>query len=609
MVNAGTDFNDLHLTQGLDAVKARFKECIDVGCDSYGSDSDEDEINWFDPEPLPNELRPVPELDYQLLPASIRDWIADIADRQGCPPEFPAVTAIVHLGAVIGRKFGIRPKRHGDPWTVVPNLWGGCIGPPSMMKSPAIVEARTPFKKVEDRLFEDAKAEQTPLREEYAIRLFKHEAEKKVIKEDWGFLIKGKAPRGRCMPDPADLNERSAAQAQEEAELKDLHDIAYAPRALETHDSTPEALQQLLSTNPNGIMYFNDELTSWLEALGKPGREGSRQMHIEMWNGTDKGNVDRIGRGHIEFNKIESIFGSIQPGPLGKLISNAMSINKANDGLFQRFQVLVWRNNFKGTPKDKKPNLAALAKAERAFMGAYEATVESIGCHDAGIPYLQFTLEAYDVWWPWYTSMLERARVEPDERAAHLTKFSSLVPSLALIDHIADGGRGDVGIESIKRAIGLSDWLWEHVLRMYSSGHYLQQSSLIKLCRHILRGDLGDEFTFRDVHRKGWSGITLENTQDLLAELVEMHWVKYSPVHGDRGGPISHFYRLNPKLRECNLLSGALESTATTDITTTHPPANDGYGSYGSECSHPENADQQVEHTDDDVGVSSKELF
>ena len=60
MVNAGTDFNDLHLTQGLDAVKARFKECIDVSFDSYGSDSDEDEINWFDPEPLPNELNSLP---------------------------------------------------------------------------------------------------------------------------------------------------------------------------------------------------------------------------------------------------------------------------------------------------------------------------------------------------------------------------------------------------------------------------------------------------------------------------------------------------------------------------------------------------------------------
>jgi len=343
--------------------------------------------------------------------------------------------------------------------------------------------------------------------------------------------------------------------------------------------------------------------------LGKPGREGSRQMHIEMWNGTDRGTVDRIGRGHIEFNKIESIFGSIQPGPLGRLVSNAMSINKANDGLFQRFQVLVWRNNFKGTPKDKKPNVAALAEAERAFMRAYEATAESIGCHDADIPYLQFTPEAYAIWWPWYTSMLERARVEPDERAAHLTKFGSLVPSLALIDHIADGGRGDVGIESIKRAIGLADWLWEHVLRMYSSGHYLQQSSLIKLCRHILRGDLGDEFTFRDVHRKGWSGITLENAQNLLAELVEMHWVVYAQIHGKRGGPTSHTYRLNPKLRKRNFISGDQESTATTDTTADQPPTNDGYGSYGSELLSSENLDSQDEHLNDATGFSSKELF
>ena len=45
------------------------------------------------------------------LPESVAPWIADIAERMQCPPDFVAVPAMVALGAVIGRKIGVRPQR------------------------------------------------------------------------------------------------------------------------------------------------------------------------------------------------------------------------------------------------------------------------------------------------------------------------------------------------------------------------------------------------------------------------------------------------------------------------------------------------------------------
>jgi hypothetical protein len=84
-----------------------------------------------DPRPINVELLPVPRLDDLLIPASLRGWVADIADRGGFPLEYPAAAAIVGLSGLIGRRIALRPKR-ADDWLVVPNLWGAVVGPPGI---------------------------------------------------------------------------------------------------------------------------------------------------------------------------------------------------------------------------------------------------------------------------------------------------------------------------------------------------------------------------------------------------------------------------------------------------------------------------------------------
>ena len=86
-----------------------------------------------EPKMLPKHLAPVASFDIDLLPETIAPWVADIAERMQCPPDFVAVPAMVALGAVIGRKIGIRPQRQTD-WTEVANLWGCIIGRPGMQR-------------------------------------------------------------------------------------------------------------------------------------------------------------------------------------------------------------------------------------------------------------------------------------------------------------------------------------------------------------------------------------------------------------------------------------------------------------------------------------------
>ncbi|MGH2625502.1 MAG: DUF3987 domain-containing protein, partial [Anaerolineales bacterium] len=109
---------------------------------------------WPEPQPVPRGRPPVPPFTWSLLPSSLAPWVADVADRFQCPPDFVAVGVIVGTAAVLGRKVAIRPKRYDD-WAVVANLWGLVVGPPGVMKSPALAEALRPL----HRLVADAQAQ------------------------------------------------------------------------------------------------------------------------------------------------------------------------------------------------------------------------------------------------------------------------------------------------------------------------------------------------------------------------------------------------------------------------------------------------------------------
>jgi putative DNA primase/helicase len=89
----------------------------------------------------------VPPFEDALLPEALRSWVADVAARVQGPADFVAIGAMVSAAAVIGRKVAIRPKRQDD-WAVVPNLWGLAVGPPGLMKSPALAEALRPLSRL-----------------------------------------------------------------------------------------------------------------------------------------------------------------------------------------------------------------------------------------------------------------------------------------------------------------------------------------------------------------------------------------------------------------------------------------------------------------------------
>src|SRR5690606_4908294 len=91
---------------------------------------------------------------------------------------------------------------------------------------------------------------------------------------------------------------------------------------------------------------------------------------------------------------------------------------------------------------------------------------------ERGIPFLRFSPDAQVAFDAWRSDLevVVRSGNEHPAIEAHLSKYRSLVPSLALLTHLAEGRMGPVGVEAVERAIGWVKYLEPHARRIYGLG-------------------------------------------------------------------------------------------------------------------------------------------
>jgi putative DNA primase/helicase len=409
------------------------------------------------------------------------------------------------------------------------------------MKSPVIQAATRPLNEI-----------QTQWRRghEDALKGYAREKEQQGLRRAaWKEQFKAASKKGNAAPD------------RPESELEEPK-----LRRLIVNDATFEALHQTMSDNPAGILLIRDELTGWWSMLDRAGREGERAFCMQAWNGDTGHTIDRIGRGTIHVDACcMSMLGGIQPGRLRSYLADALADGPSNDGLIQRFQLMVWpdtESDWKYV--DRAPDPASEAFAKRVFGNL-------VALDSEGPMRFRFAQDAQQLFIKWLAKLESRVRGDQLHPAlvSHLSKYRKLMPALALLFELADwaaagpgmeGGAASpdqclrVSLEHAKQAVAWCEYLESHAQRIYSCITTPQMRAAQVFAEKLKKRQIAPDgfFSCREVYLKGWSGVDTPELVKMAVEVLEdAGWIRdVERESGPSGGRPSTRYRVNPRVWE-----------------------------------------------------------
>ena len=296
-----------------------------------------------------------------------------------------------------------------------------------------------------------------------------------------------------------------------------------------------------------------------LKHLDRDDQSVARGFYLSGWSGTQPYTFDRIMRGHRHIEAVcISILGNTQPARIVEYVRSANLGGAGGDGLIQRFGLLAWPDApGEWHDIDEYPNSAAREKAWKTFehmakldtqaalrLGAEKGPFDKVPC-------LRFDEAAHEDFLGWRTDLERRLRSGEISPAleGHLAKYRKLVPSLALINHLADGGTGPVSHRALLKALAAAHYFGSHARRVYGSASESELAAAKAVLKHIRDGDLQDGFTARDVHQRCWAHLTeREHVGAGLSLLVDLDYLAAStPTTGVQGGRPKFTYRINPR--------------------------------------------------------------
>ena len=489
------------------------------------------------PQSLPPELLPVEPFPLAALPEAFRPWVADVAERMQCPPDFVAVPLLVAAASLVARRVAVRPQRRTD-WTERGNLWALIVGRPGFMKSPAMSQALAPMDRLEACAAEafnaqashhQAEALAAKLRAEENIK-----AARKALKNDGG----------------ADVLSLLVNDDDTEAPTR---------RRYVVNDLTYEKAGELLEENPDGLLLVRDELRGMLVHLAREEAAPARGFFLQAWSG-GRYTFDRIGRGTVTVPDARlSIIGGIQPGPLSELVQQARR-GAADDGLIERF-LIAWPDSPGAWREvDRWPDTESRRRVWAVFDRLDGLTTEALHAKfdtdpeglTRGLPFLRFdesAREAFGEWRSEFERTIRGAECEGLEGA--LSKFRHHVPALALALHVIDGGVGPVTEAATIRALALADYFESHARRLHGSGRRMTVRAARAIVEKAQAGALPDPFTARDVYRNQWAGLSdRAAVADALDMLAAHGWLTEATIGtGADGGRPTTAYSLTEGAR------------------------------------------------------------
>ncbi len=490
-----------------------------------------------DPLPLADALLPVMPFDFDLLPEAVRPWVADVAERMQCPPDFPAVATMVALSAAIGQRAAIEPKRMDD-WRVRANLWGMFVGRPGVMKSPASGAGTLPLRRLAAEAA-DAFEEQ---RRDFEVERQLADMQAKADENAAAKAVKS---------GDTELAREALRKAQEGTPQPPTL------RRYIVNDATFAALTEVLIENPLGVLLDRDEIDTLLRGLGRDEKELDRQLLLQAYDGESDFVSDRIMRGkHLRIPApCLGVLGGIQPARLARYVADVAQGGENDYGLLQRFGIMVWPD-ISGEWKnvDRWPDTDAKTATYEVFKRLAEMQPRWADNGDPIPVVRKFTNPAqklFDEWRVQFEIDLRKAE-RPPALESHFAKYRKLIPAIALVCSMADDEDGAVSERSLLRALAWAEYLKSHALRVYHSGGQAKFDAARELLRKIKAGKVAESFKARDIYRHQWRALTDTQTVSHAAEVLVDHRVLFAHEQpaGVSGGRPTVSYSINPKVLE-----------------------------------------------------------
>jgi putative DNA primase/helicase len=430
----------------------------------------------------------------------------------------------------------MQPKRQDTGWQAVPNLWGAIVGRPGAMKSPATGQVLAMLDRLESNEREVWQSAYNAWETEARLAKMSDAANEKKAA---GLVSNGKAGEARAL----------LAKAEVDAEP--------IQRRFIVNDTTYEKLGEILLSDSWGTLSYRDELQGLLASLDKQGQEGARSFYLQAYDG-DKGyTFDRIGRGTLRLDRVcLAMLGGIQPGRLQDYVRSAVSGGGGDDGLLQRFSLVVWPDQSKEFVNvDEWPDSEAKATAWEVFNRL--SKLDPI----EGSPVVwRFDDAAQELFNDWRVKLETNLRTGELHAAleSHLAKYRKLVPALALIFALIDMPESTqvIGKRELMRAMAWAEYLRSHAERVYSAAVTPESNGAHTLIAKIKQGKLTDgiyrlaEFAPRQVAVKGWAGLGSSEAVRKACELLcEYGWLRVASAEvNPLGGRPSGTYEIHPDL-------------------------------------------------------------
>ncbi len=124
-----------------------------------------------------------------------------------------------------------------------------------------------------------------------------------------------------------------------------------------------------------------------------------------------------------------------------------------------------------------------------------------------------------------------------------------LVPSVALVLHLAEGNTGPVDLTSITKAIAWAKYLEAHAKRIYAPIVGADFVSARALAKKIEDKKLPPKFGLRQVYRHGWANLSTSEEARIAAEVLEdFNWIVR--IREETEGRTATVYEANPLIWE-----------------------------------------------------------